>query len=76
MAKSRVEQIMQANIDGTSYNGRPLSRVEDLFIKGGGGGGGGGTGPGEDQDLDPETVEDVMSVISTDNDDDEADDNG
>lgn len=43
MGLSRVEEILQSKIDGTSYDKAPLSRVEELLIEldvGGGGGGG------------------------------------
>lgn len=39
MGQSRVEDILQSKIDGTSYDRPPLSRVEDLLIELGGGGG-------------------------------------
>lgn len=40
---SRVEDILQSKIDGTSYDKAPLSRVEELLIELDVGGGGGGT---------------------------------
>lgn len=39
---SRVEDILQSKIDGTSYDKAPLSRVEELLIELDVGGGGGG----------------------------------
>ena len=42
--QSRVEEILQSKIDGTSYDKPPQSRVEALLIElNTGGGGGGGT---------------------------------
>ena len=41
--QSRVEDIIQSKIDGTSYDKPPLSRVEALLIELDVGGGGGGT---------------------------------
>ena len=41
--QSRVENILQSKIDGTSYDKPPLSRVEALLIDLNAGGGGGGT---------------------------------
>lgn len=38
---SRVEQILQSKIDGTSYDKKPLSRVEELLLDLDTGGGGG-----------------------------------
>ena len=35
---SRVERILQSNIDGTPYTDKPLSRVEALLLEEGGGG--------------------------------------
>lgn len=43
MGQSRVEDILQSKIDGTSYDRPPLSRVEALLIDLDVGGGGGGT---------------------------------
>ena len=40
---SRVEEILQSKIDGTTYDKPPLSRVEALLIELDTGGGGGGT---------------------------------
>lgn len=40
---SRVEDILQSKIDGTSYDKAPLSRVEELLIELDVGGGGGTT---------------------------------
>lgn len=64
MAQSRVEAILK---QGKSYTGRPLSRVEkllkDLVIDGGGGGG----VPSDEDDFEPMDIDDIMSVISTDN---------
>ncbi len=42
-SQSRVEEILQSKIDGTSYDKPPLSRVEALLIDLNAGGGGGGT---------------------------------
>lgn len=70
--QSRSEKILRSIIDKTEYTEEPKSRMEDLLLKvkksideGGGGGG----GPSEDQDFEPTDVDDIMSVISTDNDD-------
>ena len=41
--QSRVEEILQSKIDGTSYDKPPLSRVEALLIELNTGGGSGGT---------------------------------
>lgn len=41
--QSRVEEILQSKIDGTTYDRPPLSRVEALLIELNTGGGGGGT---------------------------------
>lgn len=41
--QSRVEEILQSKIDGTSYDKPPQSRVEALLIELNTGGGGGGT---------------------------------
>lgn len=41
--QSRVEDILQSKIDGTSYDKPPLSRVEALLLDLDTGGGGGGT---------------------------------
>lgn len=40
---SRVEDILQSKIDGTSYDKPPQSRVEELLLELDTGGGGGGT---------------------------------
>ena len=41
--QSRVEEILQSKIDGTTYDKPPQSRVEALLIELNTGGGGGGT---------------------------------
>lgn len=70
---SKVENILQSIIDGKEYTGIPLSRVEKLLmqvaqlIEEGGGGGGGDIEP--DDELTDADIDDIMSVISTDNDD-------
>lgn len=76
---SRVEDILESKIDKTSYTKRPLSRVEELLLNLPSGGGGGGGGGGDDQSgydgnvserqiLDEADVQDIMSVISSEND--------
>ena len=40
---SRVEEILQSKIDGTTYDKPPLSRVEELLLELDTGGGGGTT---------------------------------
>lgn len=77
---SRVEDILDSKITGSAYSKRPLSRVEELLINlpsGGGGGGGGGGGDeqhgyngnvSETQIFDEADIDDVMSVISSEND--------
>ncbi len=70
MAQSRVEAILEAAASSKTYKGKPLSRVEKLlmdvdeYIDEGGGG---GQPPSEDQDFDDMDVDDIMSVISSDN---------
>ncbi len=64
---SRVENILT---DGEEYNGPLLSRVEKLLKDGGAGGGchcDDNVTP--DHDLSDENVDNIMSEISTDNDD-------
>lgn len=41
--RSRVENILQSTIDGSEYDRKPLSRVEELLLEIKEGGGGGGT---------------------------------
>ena len=77
---SRIEDILESKINKTSYTKRPLSRVEELLLNlpsGGGGGGGGGGGDDESgydgnvserQILDEADIQDIMSVISSEND--------
>lgn len=69
MSNSRVEQILNAKISGSEYTGNPLSRVEKLLddLDTGGGGGGGQIGPPSGQDFETDDVGDIMSVISTEN---------
>lgn len=67
---SRAELILRSKINGTLYTKRPLSRVETLLMDIGSGGGG-SSGPTEGQDLEPSDATDIMSVISTDNDEEE-----
>lgn len=66
---SRAEDIIQAQIDGVEYTGKPQSRIEKLLVKlcdiideGG------GDTPTEDDEFSEDDIDDVMSVISTDND--------
>lgn len=70
MAKrSRVEAILRAVAAGKEYKREPQSRIEDLLINISDiiGPDHGGTGPTEDDDFDESDVDDIMSVISTDN---------
>lgn len=71
---SRVEQMLQAQMDGTSYNGPRLSRIEKML----GGLGdmlddpshGGGVSPGDlepDNDFSDLDMDDIFSEISRDN---------
>lgn len=63
---SRAEKILQSKIDGSEYSGEPLTRMEKLLMQIGTGGGGGGSTT--DSDMTDADVDDVMSVISTNND--------
>lgn len=68
MGESRVENILET---GESYDGPILSRVEKLLKEGGAGGGGCHCDDNvtPEHDLSEVNIDDVMSVISTDNDD-------
>lgn len=77
---SRVEDILSSKITGSAYTKKPLSRVEELLINlpsGGGGGGGGGGGDehtgyngsvSETQIFDEADIDDILSVIGSEND--------
>lgn len=79
MAQSRVEAILKAAGSSDTYHGRPLSRVEALLMgldahidesAAGGGSSGSGSAPSEEdgQDFEDSDIDDIMSVISTEND--------
>lgn len=50
-ALSRAEKILQAKLNGESYDAPPQSRLEKLLLEIGTGGGGGGTDPQLRQDV-------------------------
>ena len=74
MAQSRVEAILKAAASSNTYQGRPQSRVEallmglDSYIDEGGSGSGSSVGPTGEQDFEDSDIDDIMSVISTEND--------
>ena len=73
---SRVEDILQAKANNETYEKVPLSRIEELLMNVGVGGSGGDF-PGDfgtdeqpsEHDFDDVDVDDIMSTLSTDNDD-------
>ena len=69
---SRIEQILTANLEGKEYTGQPLSRVEELLLRLGTSTGGsspvGDISEGGENDFVETDVDDIMSVISTEND--------
>lgn len=50
-ALSRAEKILQAKLNGESYDAPPQSRLENLLLEMGTGGGGGGSDPQLRQDV-------------------------
>ena len=71
-SQSRVEEILKYAAQDSTYSGNPQSRVERLLMDVDkhidDGGGGGGSGPTQDDDFDDSDVDDIISVIGTDND--------
>lgn len=74
---SRVEDILQAKANNETYDKVPLSRIEELLMNVGVGGSGGGDFPGDfgtdeqpsEHDFIDVDVDDIMTALSTDNDD-------